>query len=449
MKSKLIFVILFSIFAISLSVQTARSDSIERLSAIATGGIPWDTKPDGIYNYLADREALAIIDISDSTYPVLTFRTTGTLMWSVGVDILDNLVYVNSFSDLWIGRVYPPDSIHFISLTDLPEYGGTEPWGIEAVDTILFFADGSEGLYILNVKNPQNPTIIAFYNTPGSLTHFFILDTLIYCADGDSMIILNIANPASPQYVGAVNIYREQTDVHVVWPYAYCTSYAHWLYGDDGSIQIVDVSDPTNPTVIGSFDGIRGNTRAVFVNDEYVYVTATDWWYRSNEEVDGRADIDGGVRVAQGIIPDSLIISHDTPGNPREIFVRGNLVLIPDSDSLMIYYHHKTGIEEDELKDTPIISDFSVYPNPFYDRVTCSLRFNYATQISVCVFDATGRMIREIYKGPLAYGSAKFFWDGRDQNRNIVAIGEYFIRIITNKSEFSETKKTVFFEGYK
>lgn len=449
MKSKLIFVILFSIFAISLSVQTARSDSIERLSAIATGGIPWDTKPDGIYNYLADREALAIIDISDSTYPVLTFRTTGTLMWSVGVDILDNLVYVNSFSDLWIGRVYPPDSIHFISLTDLPEYGGTEPWGIEAVDTILFFADGSEGLYILNVKNPQNPTIIAFYNTPGSLTHFFILDTLIYCADGDSMIILNIANPASPQYVGAVDIPRTCTDVYVVYPYAYATCYAYGFgSGDDGCVKIIDVSTPSNPIIVGSVDGIRGVPRAVFVNDDYIYVAARDW-YPPKKKGEGRAVVEGGVRVAQGPVPDSLIISYDTPGNPNEIFVRGNLLLVPDSDSLQILYHHKVGIEEERKKKIPVISRFFVFPNPMSNIVTCKLEFRKSCYLSLNVYDRIGREVREIYRGSIVAGRTIFNWDGKDGAGNKVSKGTYFVRAEVSKPTFQRSEKIIYLGGKK
>jgi hypothetical protein len=425
------------------------ADSLERLSAIKSGSA-WDCQVVANHIFLANRAAVAIIDISDSTAPFITYETSGSpITWSLGLDISDTMIYVNSYSDLWIGRLYPPDSIHFLVRYDLPEYGGIEPWGIEVVDTILFFADGSEGLYILNVSDPYNPSQITYYDTPGYLTEFFILDTLIYCADYDSMIILNISDPASPQRVGAVNIYREHTDVHVVWPYAYCTSYPNPFTGDNGSIQIVDVSNPSNPTVIGSFDGIRGNTRAVFVNDEYVYVASTDWWYRSNKEAEGRADIEGGIRIASGIIPDSLIISHDTPGEAIEIKVRGDLVLVPDHDSLMIYLHHKTGVAEEHFKSIPLISKFSVYPNPFNEQVTCYLQFQRATRVNVSVYDKAGRKVREIYHGPVLAGNARLYWDGRDKNHNKIIPGEYFINISIKNYGISETKKAIFYGGCK
>ena len=449
MKSRLGFVILFCIIAVFPSVQTVRSDSIERLGACATGGVPEDTEPDGIYAYVADRGALAIIDISDSTSPVLTFRTSGSLMWSNGVDIADTLAYVNHFGiSFWIGRLFPPDSIKLITWYDLPNSMSPEPWGIEARDTILYIANSNRGLYIFNVKDPTNPTLITVYDTPHALTEFFILDTLIYLADGDSVIILNISNPASPQHVGAVDIpgIRWCRDVHVVYPYAYATAYSS--AGTDGRIYIIDVSDPSTPTIVGMIDEIRGDPRAVYVNDDYIYVASMDWW-PIKEEDQGRAEVEGAISVAQGTVPDSVIIRYETPGNPYEVFVRGNLLLVPDSDSLQILYHHKTGIEEAKNKKIPLISKFSVYPNPSKDRITCRFQFRKASRITLSVYDKTGRKVREIYRGPIIPGSMRFFWNGRDNNRENVPSGEYFITISTTDGEFSQSKKVVYLGGKK
>ena len=449
MKSRLGFVILFCIIAVFPSVQTVRSDSIERLGACATGGVPEDTEPDGIYAYVADRGALAIIDISDSTSPVLTFRTSGSLMGSNGVDIDDTLAYVNHLgTTFWIGRLFPPDSIVFITDYDLPNAGLPQPWGIEIRDTILYVAVGDEGLYIFNVKDPTNPTLITFYDTPHILTEFFILDSLIYLADGDSVIILNISDPSSPQHVGAVDIpgIRWCRDVHVVYPYAYATAYSS--AGTDGRIYIIDVSTPSNPTIVGMIDEIRGDPRAVYVNDDYIYVASMDWW-PIKEEDQVRAEEEGGIRVAQGAVPESLIISYDTPGNAYEIFVRGNLLLVPDSDSLQILYHNKVGIEEKNGKRIIPISKFFVYPNPIKDKITCEFHFQKATRITLSVYDKTGRKVREIYSGPIITGSVQFYWDCRDQNQKIVSAGEYFIRISNTDGKYNESKKVIYLGGKK
>jgi len=443
MKRKIVLILASVFSAMSLS-----ADTIERLSAIKSD-TPWDNKAIGIYDYLTTRTATAIIDISDSTNPILTYKTTGSFKWSEGLDILDALLFVNRVPDFWIGRIFPPDSIVLIAYYDLVNPNlSLEPWGIEARDTILYIANGDEGLYIFNVKDPTNPTQITFYDTPGNLTNFFILDSLIYLADCDSVIILNISNPASPQYVGAVHIPRKCTDVYVVYPYAYATCWAYdWGNGADGSVKIIDISNPSSPTIIGSIDGIRGDPRAVFVNDDYIYVAATDWWFPPKKK--GRADVEGGIRVAQGQVPDSLIISYDTPGNPREIFVRGNLLLVPDSDSLQILYHHKTGIEEGENKTIPLISKFFVFPNPSRNRITCKLQFKKSARITVSVYDESGRKVRDIYRGPIISGPMRFFWDGRDNNKNIVTSAKYFIRVSTEDGKYTETRKVIYLGGEK
>jgi hypothetical protein len=425
-----------------------KADAIQRLSAIATGSYPWDVELAANYCFLADRGGLAIIDISDSLNPIMTFRTFGPLQGASGVDISDTLCYCNDKGlTFWIGNIRPPDTIIFLSIYDILNASGPyEPWGIEVRDTILYIADGNRGLYIFNVRDPYNPTQILLYDTPGYVTEFVILDSLIFLADEDSMRILNITDPSSPQYLGAVDIPRAHRDVDVIWPYAYCTSRSGDLYGDEGSLEIVDVSAPSNPTIIGSVNWIYGNPRAVFVTNDFAYIAAEDWWYGSGKGI-GRADVEGGVRVAEGVVPDSLNVSYDTPGDPREVIVRGNLIFMPDSDSLQILYHQKTAIEEEEYQTIPLISGFSVYPNPFYEKVTCELEFQRALRITVNVYDRCGRYVRTIYHGPMVPGSATFYWDGRDQERKCVPMGEYFIKISIEKGKDSIAKKVTYLGG--
>ena len=128
------------------------------------------------------------------------------------------------------------------------------------------------------------------------------------------------------------------------------------------------------------------------------------------------------------LITDSITISYDTPGDPIEVLVRGNLILVPDYDSLQILLHDKVGIEESN-QTIPLITKFSVYPNPAKGKVTCYFHFKKAARINVSVYDELGRKIREIYHGPMIPGNVQFFWDGQDQNRNFVPAGAYFIKV--------------------
>ncbi len=440
MNKKVVLMVMLTSLAISLY-----ADSLQRLSAIAAG-TPWDVKAVGAYAYLTNRAATAIIDISDSMNPIVTFQTNGNPdTWSEGIDIVDSIVYVNHNGNIfWVGLAVPPDTIIYMTFFDLPNPAlSPEPWGIEVRDTILYVAVGDKGLYIFNVVDPTNPTQIAFYDTPYNLTEFFSLDTLIYLADCDSMIILNISNPASPQYVGAVDIPTTCTDVYVVYPYAYATAYA-FGNGTDGSIKIINVSDPTNPAIVGSINNIRGDPRAVFVNDNYIYCAAMDWWAVKENKGKTRADVEGGVRVAYGVTPDSLIISYDTPGDPREIFVRGNLLLVPDSDSLQILHHHKVGIEEHDSRARPIIESFVVYPNPTGYSVTCELQFRKPCNMSLSIYNELGCKIKVVHSGFVPAGKAMLSWDGTDERRKQVPQGTYFIKTHLSDPISEESEKVIY-----
>ena len=153
MKRKILLVLALVFCAMSL-----RADTIERISAVKSG-TPWDNKAVGMYDYLTNRSATVIIDISDSTNPILTYSTTGTFKWSNGLDVVDTIIYINQFGmAFWIGRIIPPDSIIMLAWYDTPDANlSREPWGIEAKDTILYVAIGDKGLYIFNVKDPYNP----------------------------------------------------------------------------------------------------------------------------------------------------------------------------------------------------------------------------------------------------------------------------------------------------
>jgi sugar lactone lactonase YvrE len=71
----------------------------------------------------------------------------------------------------------------------------------------------------------------------------------------------------------------------------------------------------------------------------------------------------------------------------------------------------------------------SVAPNPFRERTEIRLSLG-STQgaIAVSVFDASGRLIRNLHSGPLDPGEHKISWDGLDASGGRSTDGVYFIR---------------------
>ncbi|MDP6797152.1 MAG: FlgD immunoglobulin-like domain containing protein, partial [Candidatus Krumholzibacteria bacterium] len=74
----------------------------------------------------------------------------------------------------------------------------------------------------------------------------------------------------------------------------------------------------------------------------------------------------------------------------------------------------------------------SCFPNPFNPRTTVKVDAEVdliGETLTVRVFDAQGRQVRELYRGTLFTQSLSFQWDGRDNGNRPLPSGVYFSRI--------------------
>ncbi|MFO7581993.1 FlgD immunoglobulin-like domain containing protein [Guyparkeria sp.] len=80
------------------------------------------------------------------------------------------------------------------------------------------------------------------------------------------------------------------------------------------------------------------------------------------------------------------------------------------------------------------------YPNPFNPRTTIAFETPRREEISLRVFDLSGRLVRNLIVGePRAPGRHEVVWSGRDDAGRQVASGTYFYRL--EAGEFAETKR--------
>ena len=83
------------------------------------------------------------------------------------------------------------------------------------------------------------------------------------------------------------------------------------------------------------------------------------------------------------------------------------------------------------------------YPNPFNPAVVIPLDLaTDAAGVSLTVYDVLGRRVRQVWQGPLAEGSHRFVWDGRDEVGRDVAAGVYIYKVeVDGRVEAKKTTK--------
>jgi hypothetical protein len=168
-------------------------------------------------------------------------------------DFIDYDIYFGSnptpplrthLSTYQIGRI----TYSFYS-SDSLRYDSTYFWRIEAHDE---HHRVSGPTWHFTVRSQAiNLTPIARFDTPGGVCGVFVSGNLAFIADGDSgLLVLDVLNAAAPSMVGHLNIpdcvYR--ADVEGSHAYAFCSSSGvDWL-------RVIDVSDPANPVLRGSYE---------------------------------------------------------------------------------------------------------------------------------------------------------------------------------------------------
>ncbi len=70
----------------------------------------------------------------------------------------------------------------------------------------------------------------------------------------------------------------------------------------------------------------------------------------------------------------------------------------------------------------------AIFPNPFNYGINISFPNQTGAKFSIKVYDVTGRLIQNIYDGPV-YRKQVLNWNGKDENGTMVSQGIYFLRI--------------------
>jgi hypothetical protein len=333
----------------------------------------WSIKIAGQYLYMTSGEEgskLQILDISNPAKPTLKGNyipeeDTAGFYTLYDVEVKDNYAYVvfHYYDDiLWdlVGRMHVLDISDPGNPTFIGKYTDLiSPLSIAAVGNILYIADSSLGLVlvdtsdpanpkkttsnpdkeaskvvvhgnhaylsnkasrmeILDVSNPTAPVALAVHVAGGSVTNLHITNRWAYLTQArDGLQILDISNPAAPVTKGEYNRALSPVGVYVKGNYAY-------LADESVGMRIIDVSTPGNPV-----------NKSVWAPDD-------QHWYITDLEVNGDLALitnhgDGFyiVDVSDATAPKKLC-RYTGLNHPRALCYKGNDVYIVNASRLEI-----------------------------------------------------------------------------------------------------------------
>ena len=252
---------------------------------------------------------LQIFRIISSKYVSVSPILVGSYFYSrplYSIHVIQNLAYLLCDWGLRIVDISDPSNPVYVGAYETGDL--TDSLEVFVSGDYAYVANSGNGLYIINVSIPAIPTFAGIYVPSSGEAHgVYVENNFAYVANLNGFLIVNVTDPSSPTLAGSCSTSGGGAqDVYVAKGYAYVAS---------DSIHVINIDDPTNPYIIGSYEE-EPHSVSVFIDGMYLY--------SSKEEF--------GIDVFSLIDPTSPVLtgSYDTPDIAWNTFVNHDCAYVAD-----------------------------------------------------------------------------------------------------------------------
>ncbi|MEE9269627.1 MAG: FlgD immunoglobulin-like domain containing protein [Candidatus Krumholzibacteria bacterium] len=225
---------------------------------------------DGNYAFVGgSSEGVKIIDIADTSYPTETSRFRAVRSAQSACEH-NGLVYMTDTEGFFILDVSNP--LDPIVAVGVPTHFGVSTYDLVVSGTTVYLANCDTwyltwgGLMVYDMTNPDS---IGFgYSLKGCLTAVDASGDYAYAGGGDTFdfddfIVYDVSDPSNPTVIATYNTNQRIHAIALSGPHAY-------LGAEDG-LRVMDISDPANPTEAATF-GFGGHVSDIVIEGSYAYL---------------------------------------------------------------------------------------------------------------------------------------------------------------------------------
>ena len=236
-------------------------------------------RPLGEHFVIVSDDTLAIYDIP--TNPIASIRTN---LSQEHLELMGDTAILST-GNIDTGPTQGA-SIIDISNPELPVWIADLPtpnaFGIDTLDPYVFVADKNEGLKVFDLSAPASPQLVATYNTSTNQagnpnTRDIVIDgSYAYAADRNAgLTIYGIVNTHELQPIATLPLTQALQRVSVSGDLAFASGL--------NKLFIIDISDPTTPTIVSTIDEILGTRNYIYSvtkRGNWIYTAESDSGYR-------------------------------------------------------------------------------------------------------------------------------------------------------------------------
>jgi hypothetical protein len=247
------------------------------------------------------------------------------------------------------------------------------------VDYKPFPNEDTYGLYIIDITNPSAPALLnRFQNITSNPRDVNVENGYAYIADGYGGVeVVDVSDPMNPSVTGYVDLIDGSTGIKVDGDFAYVSEYIL------GGLQVVDISNPGNPNLTGWYQPSGVFALGVESSNGFVYVS------------DGL----GGIQIYRNLLVDPVSVEQE--GNTISDF----------------------GLEQN-------------YPNPFNPSTTIKYSISENGFVKLSVYNLLGEEVTTLVNNEQKAGRYEVNFNAKE-----LSSGIYMYRLESNN--FLSIKKMI------
>jgi hypothetical protein len=301
-----------------------------------------DIASDGDRLYAYDFRDLAVFDIADPTNPELLATIDDAFLRPIAAG--DGLLYAGvsrngTRMNLDVIDASDPDELVTVGSTSLPNAMADVAYH----EGLAYAALGPDGLAVIDVADPTNPTLRGVIDLPGTLLRIAVAGQYVYGSSSAGLQVIDVSDPDALSLETSID--TESTFfIQVV---------GDRLYTSPGNLTIFGISTPSAPELLAEVEvpqALAGYASAIFDDTAFVFrplspsraslldfsepqspVIRSDIAFPSRlENIAFAGDVVYGI---SGVTGDGPIVSFDVsdPESPRPL---GAIYEIDDDDEL-------------------------------------------------------------------------------------------------------------------
>ncbi len=237
----------------------------------ATPGDAFDVEVSGTAAFVADfSDGLHVFDVSDPDAPTEVATVPFVDAYTVGLAVSGSLVYVPTQSG----------TLHVIEASDPAlayEIGSVPLAGIGrdvVLDGDIAYVAGVYFFETFDVSDPTNPTALGSLPGTSDVVDVAVSDGIVYAALAGGICIMDVTDPSAPEVAYEVDVLGEMgRGIDVASGTVYVTvNYPH----DEGHVETLDVAPPVAVEPVGFIDAYTSAYAVAVVDDNAFLATPAE-----------------------------------------------------------------------------------------------------------------------------------------------------------------------------